>query len=47
MSVYIDLKAEFINKEDDFIRSNERGLSEKERAERYKQNVAESTPLNF
>ena len=47
MSVYVDLKAENINSEEDFRRSNERGLSENERAERYQQNVEESNQLNL
>ena len=47
MSVYVDLKAEFINKEDDFKRSVERGLSEEEKRVKNKQSVEKSTQLNL
>ena len=39
MSVYVDLKAEFIIKEDDFRRSIERGMNEEEKKLIKKQNV--------
>ena len=47
MSVYVDLKAEFIIKEDDFRRSLERGLSEEEKRVKNKQNVEEFNQINL
>ena len=46
MSVYVDLKAENIKSEEDFIRCAERGLSEEERAERYKSKGVEFNQKN-
>ena len=47
MTVYIDLKAENINTEEDFKRSVERGLSEEEKRVKNKQSVEKSTQLNL
>ena len=47
MSVYVDLKAENIKSEEDFVRSNERGLSEEEKRVKNKQCVEKSTQLNL